>query len=208
MAAFILSITASIFSLVNPLGAIPLYLSLTADYDEQTRKKTTFQISLYTVGILVVFFWLGIYLLAFFGIDINALRIAGGLVILSSGYGLLSGKIEKSRSMSKEVKAASMERDDITFAPMAMPMLSGPGAISYLINEYTTSALLSEKIGVTVAIILIGILVFIILYYSQYLFKLLGESGLRALSRIMGFLVMAIGTQYLITGIVQLVKSL
>ena len=135
MISVILSITASIFSLVNPLGAIPLFLSLTSDYDEPSRKKTTIQISLYTIGILVVFFWLGIYLLNFFGIDINALRIAGGLVILSSGYGLLSGQIEKSRSMSKEVKADAMERPDIAFAPMAMPMLSGPGSISYLINE-------------------------------------------------------------------------
>lgn len=208
MLAIILSVTAAIFSLVNPLGAIPLYLSLTADYDDTHRKNTSIQISLYVIGIMVVFFWLGIYVLNFFGIDINALRIAGGLVILSAGYGLLSGKIEQSKAMGKEAKADSMEREDIAFAPMAMPMLSGPGSISYLINEYSSSPLLSQKIGVTVSIFLMGFFIFLILYYSKYLFKILGQAGLRALSRIMGFLVMAIGTQYLISGVVMLVKSL
>jgi multiple antibiotic resistance protein len=163
---------------------------------------------LYTVGILLVFFWLGIYLLNFFGIDINALRIAGGLVILSSGYGLLSGKIEQSRSVDKHVRSESLEREDIAFTPMAMPMLAGPGSISYLINLYSSNEVIADRISISIAILLVGVIVFVILIYSKYLYKLLGQAGLRALSRIMGFLVMAIGTQYMITGIVALVKSL
>jgi multiple antibiotic resistance protein len=208
MIPFILSVTAAIFSIVNPLGAIPLYLSLTADYDLNHRRRVTVHMSLYTVGILLVFFWLGIHLLNFFGIDINALRIAGGLVILSSGYGLLSGKMEQSRSVDKQVRTESMEREDIAFTPMAMPMLAGPGSISYLINLYSSNEVFEDRISITIAILLVGVVVYIILIYSKYLYKLLGQAGLRALSRIMGFLVMAIGTQYMISGIVALVKSL
>jgi multiple antibiotic resistance protein len=207
MIPFILSVTAAIFSIVNPLGAIPLYLSLTSDYDRAHRRRSTLHISLYTVGILLVFFWLGIYLLNFFGIDINALRIAGGLVILSSGYGLLSGKNEQSRSVDKQ-RGESMEREDIAFTPMAMPMLAGPGSISYLINLYSSTDVFADRISISIAILLVGVVVFVILIYSKYLYKLLGQAGLRALSRIMGFLVMAIGTQYMISGIVALVKSL
>lgn len=208
MLAFILSTTAAIFSIANPLGAIPLYLSLTSDDTPRSRLNNSIRISLYSLGILLVFFWIGIYLLNFFGINVNALRIAGGLVILNSGFGLLSGQMESSRSVDKRVRKEAEERDDIAFTPMAMPMIAGPGSISYLINLYSSLSKPSEYISVSIAIVIMAGLVFLVLRFSPMLFKLLGRSGLRALSRIMGFLVMAIGTQYIITGIVHLVNSL
>lgn len=208
MIEFTLAITAAIFSIANPLGAIPLYLSLTSDYDAKHRLNTSILVSLYSVAILMVFFWVGIYLLSFFGISVNALRIAGGLVILNSGVGLLSGQMESSRSMDKRGRKESAERDDIAFTPMAMPMIAGPGSISYLINLYSTTTNATERIGASVAILLMGMLIFAVLRFSPLLYRLLGRSGLRALSRIMGFLVMAIGTQYIIQGIVLLVQEL
>ena len=208
MIEFVLSTTAAIFSISNPLGAIPLYLSLTSDYDYKHRLKTALQISLFCLGILMVFFWSGIYLLDFFGINVNALRIAGGLVILNSGFGLLSGQMESSRSVDKRVRKEAEEREDIAFTPMAMPMIAGPGSISYLINLYSSIQSPSERIGVSISIIIMALLIFVVLRFSPLLFRVLGRSGLRALSRIMGFLVMAIGTQYIITGVVQLIESL
>ena len=156
----------------------------------------------------MVFFWSGIYLLDFFGINVNALRIAGGLVILNSGFGLLSGQMESSRSVDKRVRKEAEEREDIAFTPMAMPMIAGPGSISYLINLYSSIQSPSERIGVSISIIIMALLIFVVLRFSPLLFRVLGRSGLRALSRIMGFLVMAIGTQYIITGVVQLIESL
>jgi len=203
---FILATTAAIFSIVNPLGAIPLFMSLSADYTATERRWTSIRTSLYAIGILVVFFWLGIYLLAFFGIDINALRIAGGLVILNAGYGLLSADQATSRSVDQKIKNEAHLKEDISFAPMAMPMLAGPGSISYLINLYTESSGTEHKIGITIALILIGVIIYACLAFSPLVFKVLGRTGLRALSRIMGFLVMAIGTQYIISGVVALVQ--
>ena len=208
MIEFVLSTTAAIFSIVNPFGAIPLFLSLTSEYTFRHRLTSSIQTSLYTVGILLVFFWLGIYLLEFFGINVNALRIAGGLVILNSGFGLLSGDQAASRAVTPKIKAEAVTKDDISFTPMAMPMLAGPGSISYLINLYAGIDDSSAYIGVTVAIILTGLIVFASLSFSPVLFKFMGRAGLRALSRIMGFLVMAIGTQYIITGVVHLVEAI
>lgn len=203
-----LAITAAIFSIANPLGAIPLYLSLSEDYDRRQRLKTSINVALFCLGILMVFFWSGIHILDFFGINVNALRIAGGLVILNSGVGLLSGKMETSKSVDKRVRREMEEMEDISFTPMAMPMIAGPGAISYLINLYSTTENMEERISASIAILIMAILVFLVLRFSPLLYRLLGRVGLRALSRIMGFLVMAIGTQYIIQGVVLLVEQL
>lgn len=205
---FILATTAAVFSIVNPFGAIPMYLGLTADYSRGARIRSSFHTSLYSFGILMVFFWLGIHLLNFFGIDINALRIAGGLVILNSGYGLMSSDHATSRSVTSKMKREAKQKEDISFTTMAMPMLAGPGSISFLINLFANTETMEERLGVSAALVLIGIIIFLSLSFSPLLFKILGRTGLRALSRIMGFLVMAIGTQYIISGILGLVEVL
>ncbi len=206
MLELVLATAAAIFSIVNPLGAIPLYLSLTSDYDYSHRRSTSIQISVYTISILLVFFWLGIYLLNFFGIDINALRIAGGLILLNSGYGLMSGSMETSRAVGKKIKEEAEHKEDISFTPMAMPMLAGPGSISFLITQFAENENWENRVAISAAILLIGLIIFLVLHYSTLFYKMLGRGGLRALSRIMGFLVMAIGMQYIITGVVKLVE--
>lgn len=208
MIELVLATAAAIFSIVNPLGAIPLYLSLTSDYDFAHRKTTSIQISIFTISILLIFFWLGIYLLNFFGIDINALRIAGGLILLNSGFGLMSGSMENSRAVGKKIKEEAEHKEDISFTPMAMPMLAGPGSISFLITQFAEHDTWSSRMAISVAILLIGVIIFVVLHYSILFYKMLGRGGLRALSRIMGFLVMAIGMQYIITGIVKLVETI
>lgn len=203
-----ITLLASLFSVVNPLGAVPVYLAMTPKYSIHERKKTAFHTSIYFVLILLVFFMIGSYILSFFGISINAMRIAGGLVILSSGYALLSGEMEKRKGIDQKVEKEAMEKEDISFTPLAMPLLSGPGSISLLISmnaEHTDWQTRSIVIGVIVST---GILVYFILRLAPFLSQLLGVSGLKAISRIMGFLVMAIAVQYIITGIYRLLETL
>ncbi len=204
--SFFFATLATLFSLVNPLGAVPVFLALTPDYTSAERKKTAYHTGIWFTSILMAFFLLGHYILAFFGIDINALRIAGGLVIMSSGYALLSGKFAESRAMNKQVRKEAMEKDDISFAPMAMPMLSGPGSISLLLGIYLETPDWGDKMLVALSILTMGALVIGILLVAPKLNKLLGVAGLKAISRLMGFLVMAIGVQYIIQGIVDLVS--
>jgi multiple antibiotic resistance protein len=203
-----ITLLASLFSVVNPLGAVPVYLAMTPKYTSQERKKTALHTSIYFGLILLVFFMIGSYILSFFGISINAMRIAGGLVILSSGYALLSGEMEKRKGIDQKVEKEAMEKEDISFTPLAMPLLSGPGSISLLISmnaEHTDWQTRSIVIGVIVST---GILVYFILRLAPFLSQLLGVSGLKAISRIMGFLVMAIAVQYIITGIYRLLETL
>lgn len=200
------AILAALFSVVNPLGAVPVFLAMTPDNTPQERKKLAWHTSLYFVLILLSFFWAGTHILGFFGIELDAMRAAGGLVILSSGYSLLNGKFAEGRAINKKVREEAIEKDDISFSPMAMPLLAGPGSISLLIGMYAQYELMADKFIILTAILVMGLIVFIILRIAPQLFSILGVAGLKAISRIMGFLVMAIGIQFLITGIVNLVK--
>lgn len=202
-----LSAIAALISVVNPLGAIPIYLAMTSDESKEERKKTAFRTSLYFFAILIVFFFAGVYILNFFGISISAMRIAGGIVIFQSGFSLLSGEFSQSRGMSKKVKAEAMEKEDISFSPMAMPMLSGPGSISLLISWYTVNDAWQDKLMICGVVFTSAFLVFITLRSAPILFKVLGRGGLKAISRIMGFIVMSIAVQYVISGIYELVIS-
>jgi len=202
-----LSAIAALISVVNPLGAVPIYLAMTTDESHSERKQTAFRTSLYFFMILIVFFFAGVYILDFFGISISAMRIAGGIVIFQSGFSLLSGEFSKSRGMNPKVKAEAMEKEDISFSPMAMPILSGPGSISLLISWYTVNDTWPDKLMICGVVFVSAFLVFITLRSAPVLFRVLGRSGLKAISRIMGFIVMTIAVQYVISGIYELVVS-
>jgi multiple antibiotic resistance protein len=203
-----ISSLAALFSVVNPLGAVPVFLAMTPHYTKLERVRTSRATSVYFTLILLTFFFGGVMILSFFGISLNAMRIAGGLVILISGYSLMSGKFAEGRAINNQVKEEALEKEDISFSPMAMPMLSGPGSISLLISQYSEYPDWGNRFLIAGTIVVMGFIIFLILRSSPYLFKLLGVAGLKALSRIMGFIVMAIGIQYIISGVVQLVFSL
>lgn len=208
MLEFFLTVLASLFSVVNPVGAIPVFLALTPNDTKEERRKTALKTSVYFALLLIAFFLAGTVILSFFGISLSAMRIAGGLVILSSGYGLLYGKMANSRAVSKRVKNEALEKEDISFSPMAMPMLSGPGSISLLIGYFDEYAAIEERLIVIGVIVSLALIIYLILLSSPALFKLLGLSGLQALTRIMGFIVMAIGVQYIILGVIQLANEI
>jgi len=208
MLELFIAVLASLFSVVNPIGAVPVFLSMTSNYTVAARNKTVLHTSVYFIAILLVFFFAGTYILSFFGISVNAMRIAGGLVILNSGYELLSKKPEESRGVSPEVTEEALHKNDISFSPLAMPLLSGPGSISLLIGLSAQNEAWMQRLTVAIVIVVTGLIVYLILRSAPYLNRVLGLAGMRALSRIMGFIVMAIAVQYIISGIVALVESL
>lgn len=208
MLELFIAVLASLFSVVNPIGAVPVFLSMTTNYTVKARNKTVLSTSIYFMAILMVFFFAGSYILSFFGISLNAMRIAGGLVILNSGFELLSKKPEESRGLSPEVTEEALHKNDISFSPLAMPLLSGPGSISLLIGLNAQNTEWMQRLTIAIVILVMGAVVYLVLRSAPYLNRVLGIAGMRALSRIMGFIVMAIAVQYIISGIVALVDSL
>lgn len=203
-----IAVFGSLFSVVNPMGAVPVFLAMTPNYTTKERNKTARNTSIYFVLILTAFFLAGSSILSFFGVSLDALRIAGGLMILSSGYALSAGKFSENRAVTDDVQEEALHKEDISFAPMAMPLLSGPGSISLLISMFAEHTDLPSRAVIASVIAFTGLSVYLILRVSPQLFKYFGVAGIKAISRIMGFIVMALGVQYIITGVTSLVTFL
>ena len=195
-----------LLSLVNHFGAMPVFLTLTQDDSPQHRNQMAMRASMYMVLILAVFFFAGQYVLNFFGLRIHDLRIAGGIMILKAGFDLLATKSEPGKKISKDVVEEGMQKDDISFTPLAMPMLSGPGAIAVSIGMFTKSLSYLNMAITIVAIILVAVASYFILVSSHRLTVVMGKAGLAALSKIMGFITLAIGANFITSALIALFK--
>ena len=198
---------AALFSVLNPIGTVPIFVGLTHSDTKKERSRISLWTAINVCIILLVSFFIGQYVLSFFGISIEALRIAGGIIIVSSGFSLLSGKFTKKRGINKKAETEAQKRNDIALTPLAIPMLAGPGSISLLIAFYQEHHTTNEIIISCLAIFAIAIVIFIILISAHYLSKILGASGIVAISRIVGFIVIAIGIQYIVSALIAIIKG-
>lgn len=198
---------AALFSVLNPIGTVPIFVGLTQHDSKKERSRISLWTAINVCIILLISFFIGQYVLEFFGISIDALRIAGGMIIVGSGFSLLSGKFKKTRGINKSVETEIQNRNDIALTPLAMPMLAGPGSISLLIAFYQEHHSTPEIIFSCLAILAVALVIFIILRSAHYLAKILGGSGIVAISRIVGFIVIAIGIQYIVSAIISIIKG-
>ncbi|MFY7757349.1 MAG: MarC family NAAT transporter [Flavobacterium stagni] len=199
---------AALFSVLNPIGTVPIFVALTQDYTKGERSTVSMWTAINVFLILIISFFVGQYVLTFFGITIPALRIAGGIIIASSGFGLLNGKFSRNKGLDKKAEEEAQQRDSIALTPLAMPMLAGPGSISLLIAYYQEHHSTNDIIASCLAILAVALLIFIILRSAHYLAKYLGASGIVAISRIVGFLTIAIGIQYIINALKAIIGDL
>lgn len=198
---------AALFSVLNPIGTVPIFVGLTQHDNKNERSRISLWTAIDVFIILIISFFIGQYVLTFFGISIEALRIAGGLIIVSSGFNLLSGNFSKKRGINKKVENEVQNRNDIALTPLAIPMLAGPGSISLLIAFYQEHHEPTEILFSTLAIFAVSVVIFLIMRSAHYLAKILGASGIVAISRIVGFIVIAIGIQYIVSAIVSIIKG-
>ena len=203
-----ITIFAGLFSIINPLGTVPVFVGLTSTESKINQHRTSILTAVNVVVILIISFFIGSYVLNFFGISINSLRIAGGLIIASSGFALLTGSFTKHKGMKRSsVKADLEKRSDISLTPLAIPMLAGPGSISLLITLNQIHTETNQILIIVGAILTVGLSVFVILRSSHFIVKGLGASGINAISRIIGFIVIAIGIEYVSTAVLDLIRD-
>lgn len=204
----------ALFSVLNPIGTVPIFVGLTQGYTSSERAKTSLVTSINVCVILLISFFVGQYVLSFFGITITALRIAGGIIIASSGFSLLNGNFSKNKGINKKVQKEVEKQQHIALTPLAMPMLAGPGSISLLIayyqelSETDTFISTSEILFSCLAILAVAVLIYLVLRSAHYLAKILGSSGIVAISRIIGFLTIAIGIQYIISATLSIIREI
>lgn len=160
--------------------------------------------SVLMVFILIGFLAAGSFILKFFAISLEGVRIAGGLVILRAGY-LLLNTLEKP-NLSEESKSEGLTKKDISLTPLAIPLLAGPGSMAAVISMSTKAVDASHYILIGLAILIVAFVVYFSFRYSARALPVLGKSGLEALTKIMGFITMCIGVQFIVNGILPILK--
>lgn len=194
----------ALFSVINPLGTLPIFIGLMKEKERRAINETAIWTAINTFIILIVSFFLGKYVLSFFGISLESLKIAGGIIIASSGFALLTGNFTRHKGMKKREKDDAFKKSDVSLTPLAIPMLAGPGSISLLITFYQENELMLDKTIIVGAIVLTCLLTFVLLISSNMIVKTLGASGINALSRIIGFIVIAIGVEYILSTVLSI----
>ncbi|BBH53337.1 MarC family protein [Fluviispira sanaruensis] len=202
---YLFSTFVSVFVMVDPFAAIPVYLLLTERFTPADVKKTRRKSILVASTILLTFAITGMSVLNFFGISISALRIAGGILLLKFALDHLKGDSEKIKS---DEENESLTKDDISIVPLAMPLLAGPGAISTIVTQATRGKTWLDYFLLLIAIILVMLVTSFFLKYSQYLYRLLGKTGLNLMGKIMGILIAAIAVEFIIIGISEAYRNL
>ncbi len=208
MELFLVSFGA-LFSIMNPLGTVPVFVALTQEHSKKGRAVTAFWTAVDVLVILLLAFFAGKYILSFFGISLNALKIAGGLIIASSGFALLTGKFREHKGMKRQnVQDDIHSRDAISLTPLAIPMLAGPGTISLLIAYNQEYVMTNDILIIVGAMFLATISIYLILKSAHLIVKFLGASGINALSRVIGFIVIAIGVEYILSSVIDILSRI
>jgi multiple antibiotic resistance protein len=187
----------ALFPIVDPPGGIPIFYAMTSSWTPQERRQTALKTSVWVFFILVVFLFFGRFVLYFFGISLPVLKIAGGLIVANTAWGMVTSK---ERITPAETHEAS-EKDDISLTPLAMPLLSGPGAIGVVMALAAHVDNASSYIGMVIGIAVVAVSVLLFLWLGGPLVRRLGPSAVGAINKIFGFLILAIAVQLVWDGI-------
>lgn len=189
----------AILPVVDPFSAPPLFIFITEGLTDEERKKQALKACLYAFSILLVALVAGTFILKFFSISLPAVQIAGGLLIARTGFRMLGSQHHDDQTNAEEKE--SREKEDIFFVPMAMPLLSGPGSIAVMINLATGVRHWGQWLVISAAAALVCLITYFMLAESVRLMRVLGVSGMNALSKLMGFLLLSLAVQFIINGI-------
>ena len=194
---FALLCFTSFFTLTNPLGTMPVFLTMTNGMSDDERKTILRCATLVSFITLMVFTFSGQFLFKFFGISTNGFRIAGGIIIFTIGFDMLQARYSKAKLKDEEVKTYV---NDISITPLAIPMLCGPGAIANGIMLMEDANTLIKKILLVSVIASVYFITFLILRASTRLNKYMGETGNNVMMRLMGLILMVIAVECFVSG--------
>lgn len=196
------SILFSLISVINPVGAIPIFLSLTGGIAQADIHRLAIKTALICISILSLSFLIGQYVLDFFSISLMSLKIAGGIIIMISGMALI-----QDRALRSDVHQPEKDKDP-TLTPLALPFLAGPGSMSFLIslkaggNSYPQIAM---ALG---SILIAGLFIYLVLNSARWIKRRCGEKIIESVSKITGFIVLAIGIESIFHGLKIYIKDL
>lgn len=211
IAAFLLGFPA-LFSIVNPISGAFIFREVTAHRAPADRALLARQVATYSLVVMMVALMAGSYVLAFFGISLAALRVAGGLVVALSGWDLLNNP-QRREDRKQEQAAPSKTADDIALFPLTIPFTTGPGTMSVAValgagHPRTFPGAVWFFLGMTAAAAALALTVWITYRSADRVDRFMGPSGSRTITRLAAFLLLCVGVQILITGVEDVLTPL
>ncbi|HLO90660.1 MAG: MarC family protein [Chloroflexota bacterium] len=188
----------SFFTIINPLGVMPVFMTMTADISEKQRRRTALKAVSTAFITLMLFAFAGQLLFRFFGISVNGFRIVGGIIFFIMGYDLLQARISKIKMDDEMVKKYV---DDISITPLGIPIIAGPGAITNSIVLMEDSGTFELKFLLIATIVVTLLITWIVLLSSGKLLSLIGPTGNKIMMKLMGLIMMVIAVEFFFAGL-------
>ncbi len=202
----ILGTVIALLPLINPLASAPTFLAITEGDSRERRLQQLQHACIYMVLILVSFLIGGTFIMNFFGISIPGLRIAGGLLVAGIGSTMLVGP-SRDPNRQDPAEAEARAKRDISFSPLAMPMLSGPGSIAVTIGFTSLATHWLDYVAIILGIAVVAAITYGTLRLSERVVQLIGVNGMNAVSKVMGFLILCIGIQFIVNGVLGIITD-
>jgi multiple antibiotic resistance protein len=193
----------TVLPVLNPPEGMPVFATLTDGQPDDYTRRMALKTAIYAVGIMGVSFLAGRVVLAFFGVNVGDLQVAGGLIVGQTAWNMSTRAPQASGADAK----ARTTQPDISFSPMALPLLAGPGVIALMIGTSTHASRPGDHLAVLIAVVLLGAVTWISLRLSSRLNKRLGPTGINVMTRVMGFIVLAIAVSFVAEGSAALARS-
>lgn len=190
----------SLFSIVDPFAALPIFLALTGGQDRAVQARTARVATLTCFLVLGTFGVAGTFIFSFFGITIPAFKIAGGILLFGVGLEMMRGKQSETRATQEE-KVEAEAKQDIAIIPMGLPLLSGPGAIATVMVLVGKATTWPQRFGVYTAIVAVSLLTLMVLRSAAMVARVLGRTGINLIGRIMGLILAATSIQFVLDGL-------
>jgi multiple antibiotic resistance protein len=187
----------ALFPIVDPFGGIPIFFSMTSTWTPQERRWTAVKTALWVFAILVAFLFFGRFVLFFFGISLPVLKIAGGLIVANTAWGMVTSHARITPAESHEAE----DKEDISLTPLAMPLMSGPGAIGVVMGLAASVDSIASYLGMVIGIAAVALSVLLFFWLGGPLVRRLGPSAVGAINKIFGFLILAIAVQLVWDGV-------
>ncbi len=205
--AIFLQFFLGLVAAVNPIGIMPVFVSLTGHMTPEEKRKTATTANIAVAIILFISLLAGQILLDMFSISLDSFRVAGGLLLLSIAFSMMSGKLGEDKQ-NKQEKTEYVSREQIGVVPLAMPLMAGPGAISSTIVYGARHPGMLDTVGISITIGLFCFCSWLLFRSAPFIVRFLGQTGINVITRIMGLILGALGIEFIANGLRNLFPGL
>lgn len=195
----------SFLTLMNPMGIMPVFLTMTSELSKRERRKTAIKAVVTATSVLILFAFAGEYLFHFFGISVAGLKVVGGVLFFVMGYDMLNARLSPLKIKPEDV---DQYVNDISITPLGIPMIAGPGAITNAIVLMGESPDYSGKTLVIISILTVSLVLLLVLIGAVGITKLLGDTGNKIMMKLMGLIVMVLAVEFFFSGISPYIQAI